>query len=107
MSAASGEPDVDVVVTGEPVPLDAAREVALLRTAQEAVGNARRHADAHGITVTLSWLGDTVILDTAGSPPASGPDRRAQRPRSRSWRTGSASAEAPGPTRSWCERCGA
>lgn len=64
-AAASADPKVEVVVTGEPAALDAARELALLRTAQEAVGNARRHAGAGHITVTLSWLGDTVILDVA------------------------------------------
>lgn len=61
----SGDSEVAVVVTGEPVALDAGRELALLRTAQEAVANARRHAGAARITVTLSWLGDTVILDVA------------------------------------------
>jgi signal transduction histidine kinase len=60
---AGGGVDVDVVVTGEPVPLDAGRELAVLRTAQEAVGNARRHAHASRITITLSWLGDAVMLD--------------------------------------------
>ncbi len=64
-AAASGDVKVDVVVTGDPEPLDARRELALLRTAQEAVSNARRHAEAATITVTLSWLGDRVILDIA------------------------------------------
>ncbi len=64
-TAAGGGAEVDVVVTGEPATLDVQRELALLRTAQEAVGNARRHAAASHITVTLSWLGDEVILDVA------------------------------------------
>lgn len=63
--AASGDVDVEVVVTGEPSRLATAHELALLRTAQEALGNARRHAQASRITVTLSWLGDHVILDVA------------------------------------------
>lgn len=62
---AAGGAVVDVVVTGEPVRLPPGRELVLLRTAQEAVGNARRHADATRITVTVSWLGDHVILDVA------------------------------------------
>jgi signal transduction histidine kinase len=76
-TATGGGPDVDVVVTGEPVALGAGRELTLLRAAQEAVGNARRHAGASRITVTLSWLGDQVILDVAddghGFEPGSAP----------------------------------
>jgi signal transduction histidine kinase len=64
-TGASGGVEVDVVVTGEPTPLDAGRELALLRTAQEAVSNAYRHAAARRITITLSFLGDSVILDVA------------------------------------------
>jgi signal transduction histidine kinase len=64
-TATGGGPAVEVVVTGEPVPLDTDPELTLLRAAQEAVGNARRHAHASRITVTLSWLGDQVILDVA------------------------------------------
>lgn len=64
-TAAAGGVGVDVVVTGDPVQLDAGRELVLLRTAQEAVGNARRHADASRVTVTVSWLGSEVILDVA------------------------------------------
>ena len=62
---AGGITDIDVVVTGDTVPVDAGRELALLRTAQEAVSNALRHAEPHHITITLSFLGDTVILDVA------------------------------------------
>ena len=65
-TSAGGGPQAEVVITGEPTALDAGRELALLRTAQEAVAeNARRHAHACRITVTLSWLGDDVILDVA------------------------------------------
>ncbi len=62
---AGGIATIDVVVTGEATPLDTGRELALLRTAQEAVSNALRHAEAHHITITLSFLGDAVILDVA------------------------------------------
>jgi signal transduction histidine kinase len=64
-TTAAGGADVEVVITGEPRPLDVGRELVLLRTAQEAVGNAHRHAAASHITVTVSWLGDEVILDVA------------------------------------------
>lgn len=74
-TAAGGEVDVDVVVTGEPVALDAGEELALLRTAQEAVGNARKHAGASRITVTVSWLGDEVILDVADDGGGFDPDQ--------------------------------
>ncbi len=64
-TSASGDVDVEVVITGDSLPLDARRELAVLRTAQEAVSNARRHANATRITVTVSWLGDAVVLDVA------------------------------------------
>ncbi|MGH9111695.1 MAG: sensor histidine kinase [Acidimicrobiales bacterium] len=74
-TTAAGGAGVEVVVTGDPVRLDAGRELVLLRTAQEAVGNARRHADASRITVTVSWLGDQVILDVADDGRGFDPDR--------------------------------
>jgi signal transduction histidine kinase len=37
--------------------------VTLLRTAQEALANAARHASASEVTLTLSYLGDVVTLD--------------------------------------------
>jgi signal transduction histidine kinase len=51
------------VVVGDPVPLGAAVEVALLRTAQEALSNVAKHAEAGRVKVTLSYIGDTVTLD--------------------------------------------
>jgi signal transduction histidine kinase len=74
-TAVAGGASVEVVVTGDPVRLDTGRELVLLRTAQEAVGNARRHADASRITVTVSWLGDEVILDVADDGRGFDPDR--------------------------------
>ncbi|MPY92527.1 MAG: sensor histidine kinase [Acidimicrobiia bacterium] len=73
-TAAGGDTAVEIVVTGEPAPLDAERELTVLRTAQEAVGNARRHAAARHISVTLSWLGDSVILDVADDGRGFDPD---------------------------------
>ncbi|MEV0560424.1 sensor histidine kinase [Dactylosporangium sp. NPDC050588] len=49
--------------TGDPVPLSAATEMALLRIAQSALSNVVRHASADTVDVTLSYLGDQVALD--------------------------------------------
>ncbi len=38
-------------------------EVALLRTAQEALANTAKHARANRVGVTLSYMGDVVTLD--------------------------------------------
>jgi signal transduction histidine kinase len=61
-SADHGVP-AQVRVTGEAVPLPPDTEVALLRTAQEALANTARHARAHRVVVSLSYLGDSVTLD--------------------------------------------
>jgi signal transduction histidine kinase len=50
-------------VTGEARPLPAALEITLLRAAQEALANVRRHARARHVTVTLSYMEDVVVLD--------------------------------------------
>ncbi|MBD9730667.1 sensor histidine kinase [Streptomyces sp. H28] len=50
-------------LTGDPLPLPTAHEVALLRIAQSALANTVRHADAASVDVTLSHLGDHVALD--------------------------------------------
>ncbi|MBU3862826.1 sensor histidine kinase [Streptomyces sp. 4503] len=50
-------------LTGEPVPLPTAHEVALLRIAQSALANTVRHAEATTAEVTLSYLGDHVAVD--------------------------------------------
>jgi len=52
-----------VEVTGEPVPLSPAIEVALFRVAQEALTNVARHSGAARVGLTLSYLGDVVLLD--------------------------------------------
>ena len=54
---------VEVVTTGEVQPLHAEVEVALLRTAQEALANVARHASASRAWLTLSYMGDVVTLD--------------------------------------------
>ncbi|MGP3690896.1 sensor histidine kinase [Streptomyces sp. IBSNAI002] len=50
-------------LTGEPVPLPTAHEVALLRIAQSALANTVRHARAHTVEVTLSYVGEHVAVD--------------------------------------------
>ncbi|MEV5570169.1 sensor histidine kinase [Spirillospora sp. NPDC052269] len=50
-------------LTGEPVPLATAHEVALLRIAQSALANTVRHAEATTAEVTLGYGGDHVSLD--------------------------------------------
>jgi signal transduction histidine kinase len=51
------------VVTGKARRLPAALEITLLRAAQEALANVRRHAHARQVTVTLSYMEDVVVLD--------------------------------------------
>lgn len=51
------------VVTGEPRRLPAETEQVLLRVAEEALANVRRHSGARDVTVTLSYIDDLVVLD--------------------------------------------
>jgi len=53
----------EVTVTGGVRPLPAEAEIALLRTAQEALANVRKHAHARRVSVTLSFMDDEVIMD--------------------------------------------
>lgn len=50
-------------MTGDIQTLHTEVEVTLLRAAQEALANVRKHARASEAQVTLSYLGDVVILD--------------------------------------------
>ena len=61
-SAGSGVTAV-FTCTGDCQPLHPEVEVTLLRAAQEALANVRKHAQANDVQVTLSYLGDVVILD--------------------------------------------
>ncbi|MCB8977403.1 MAG: GAF domain-containing sensor histidine kinase [Ardenticatenaceae bacterium] len=61
-SAHSGV-DAEFKVTGDIQPLHPQVEVTLLRSSQEALANVRKHAQATAACITLSYLGDTVILD--------------------------------------------
>jgi signal transduction histidine kinase len=62
--------DVGVVVHGEPVPLSLPLTRALLRVAEEAVGNARRHANTESVRVGLYYepaiVRVEVVDDAAG-----------------------------------------
>ncbi|MFC8295005.1 sensor histidine kinase [Streptomyces sp. NPDC057242] len=62
-------------LTGEPLPLPTAHEVALLRVAQSALANTVRHAGATRVEVTLSHLGDRVALDVVDDGTGFDPDR--------------------------------
>jgi signal transduction histidine kinase len=61
-------------VCGDPQPLPANKEVVLLRSAQEALANVRKHAGAGSVTVTLRFSPDGAVLtvadDGAGFDPA-------------------------------------
>ena len=61
-SALNGIP-VEVTTTGDVQPLHPEIEVALLRTAQEALANVAKHASASRAGLTLSYMGDVVTLD--------------------------------------------
>ena len=78
-SGLNGVP-VEVVTTGDVQPLHAEVEVALLRTAQEALANVARHASASRAWLTLSYMGDVVTLDVrddgAGFKVPDDPDAR-------------------------------
>ncbi|WP_105970478.1 sensor histidine kinase [Streptomyces geranii] len=53
----------EFTVTGQSEPLHAELSATLLRIAQEALSNAARHARPTRVGVTLTYLGDEVILD--------------------------------------------
>lgn len=54
----------DVRVEGEPVPLGGSAEVVILRTAQEALSNVRRHAGAGHVDLTLAYADpERVVLE--------------------------------------------
>ncbi len=55
---------VRVQTTGEPHPLPVDVEVVLLRVAQESLANVGKHADASRVAITLSYMDDSVALDT-------------------------------------------
>ncbi|GIM90213.1 sensor histidine kinase [Paractinoplanes toevensis] len=52
-----------LITTGTPRPLLPEIETTLLRTAQEALANVARHAEAGRVALTLSYMEDVVTLD--------------------------------------------
>ena len=64
-AGAAGGPEVEVTISGQPRALHPEVEVTLLRAAQEALANARRHAAASHVAVTLTYFADEVSLDVA------------------------------------------
>ena len=61
-SALSGVP-VMLDVTGTVVPLDADREIAALRAAQEGLANVGKHARATKVGLTLTYLENELLID--------------------------------------------
>lgn len=55
--------DAVLTTTGDPQPMHADVEVTLLRTAQEALTNVAKHAQASRVGLTLSYMEDLVTLD--------------------------------------------
>jgi signal transduction histidine kinase len=55
--------EAKVVTTGTTRPMPSEAEIALLRTAQEALANVARHAQATRVGVTLSYMEHEVALD--------------------------------------------
>jgi signal transduction histidine kinase len=55
--------DARVTSTGSPMRMRPELEFALLRTAQEALANVAKHAHAHSVVLTLSYMNDQVSLD--------------------------------------------
>jgi signal transduction histidine kinase len=76
---AGAEPLVEVRVDGDSRRLPTDVDVALLRVAQEAVANARHHADADRIVVTLTYQPTAVRLDIADDGKGFDPSQRRSR----------------------------
>jgi signal transduction histidine kinase len=55
--------DTQSAVSGEEADLAPEAQEALLRVAQEALANVRKHARAHRVRLTLSYLDDATLLD--------------------------------------------
>lgn len=61
-SQQSGIP-ATATTTGDTQDLHPEQEVTLLRATQEALANVQKHAQAQAVNVTLSYMGDVVVLD--------------------------------------------
>ncbi|OLT30297.1 two-component sensor histidine kinase [Actinomadura sp. CNU-125] len=69
--------DAVLTTTGDARPMHADVEVALLRTAQEALANVAKHANAGRVGLTLSYMEDLVTLDVRDDGVGFDPARRA------------------------------
>ncbi len=71
--AAEQELDCRFEIAGEPRRLDSEASLTIYRTAQEALTNIRKHADADRVEVRLSYAEDGTMLEVAdhGSAPSS------------------------------------
>ena len=71
---------VESVISGEPRNLGPEVDETMLRVAQEALANVRKHARATRVALTLTYLDDAVLLDVrddgVGFEPESGARRR-------------------------------
>ncbi|WP_157001904.1 sensor histidine kinase [Agromyces laixinhei] len=68
--------DAVLTTTGDPRPMHAEVEVTLLRTAQEALANVAKHADAEQVRLTLSYMPDVVTLDVRDDGVGFDPDAK-------------------------------
>jgi len=57
--------DADLQTTGTVVRADPDMEAAVFRAAQEALSNVAKHAQAAQVQITLTYLGDALLLDVA------------------------------------------
>jgi signal transduction histidine kinase len=57
--------DAELQTTGTVVRADPGTEAAVFRVAQEALSNVTKHARATRVQITLTYLGDTLLLDVA------------------------------------------
>ncbi len=73
LSQAAGT-QASFAVSGRPEPLPMAAEVVLLRVCQEALANARKHANAHSVTVRLGYDPDAVRLEVSDDGAGFDPD---------------------------------
>lgn len=54
---------VSTTISGDPCAVDLSVQVVLIRMAQEALTNVRKHASAKSVSLTLSYIDDSIILD--------------------------------------------
>lgn len=53
----------NTAVTGTPIPLHPQAETTVLRAVQEALANVQKHAQATAVQITLSYMGNVLMLD--------------------------------------------